>query len=718
MKKKNKEKGARFSKKSLEPLMMKYFAAAPKKLFNYKQIAKSLQVIKMSDKQLVNVVLSEMAAKGLILEISTGRFRLNKQSNLAVGILNRQRGGDVYLIPEDGSQEVYIPDHNLNRALDGDTVKVFVYAQRKRRGPEGEVTEVIKRSRQEFVGTLEVSSSFSFLVPSSKRMGYDIFIPKEQLKGGKNGQKAIVQITDWPERAKNPIGKVIEILGDVGNNETEMHAILAEYGLPYKYPTDVEQAAEKIDAGITEEEIAKRRDFRKTITFTIDPVDAKDFDDALSIKKVKNGLWEVGIHIADVTHYVTPETILEKEAYKRATSVYLVDRVVPMLPERLSNGICSLRPNEEKLCFSAVFTMDSEANIKEHWIGKTVIESDRRFTYEEAQAIIDGGEDDLKEEVLLMNSLAIKLRNSRFSDGSVNFERSEVKFEIDKNGKPLRVFFKEAKASNHLVEEFMLQANKTVAEFIGKVPKGSSKKAKTFVYRIHDQPQPDKFEAFKLFIRKFGYRIDAHNPSEISASLNQILTEVKGKSEQNLVETIAIRSMSKAVYSTHNIGHYGLSFPFYSHFTSPIRRYPDMMVHRLLERYLDGGSTVDEKKYEEMCEHSSVRETMAAQAERSSIKYKQVEFMSEHLGKDFEGVISGVTEWGLYVELSENKCEGMIPIRDLDDDYYNFDEANYRIVGRHHGTQYCLGDKLTIKVASANLEKKQLDFALVKKEKN
>lgn len=544
-------------------------------------------------------------------------------------------------------------------------------------------------------------------------MPYDIFIPLTKLNGAQNGDKAIAQITEWPKKSKNPVGQILDVLGKPGENNTEMHAILAEFDLPYHFPEKVNEAANQIPDGITKEEIALRRDFRTVPTFTIDPVDAKDFDDALSIRPLENGNWEVGVHIADVTHYVRKGSLIEEEAYNRATSVYLVDRVVPMLPEHLSNGICSLRPNEEKLCFSAVFEMDDHADVINTWIGKTIINSDRRFTYEEAQEIIETNEGDFKEEVLCLDRLAKQLRNRRFKKGAIDFERFEVKFEIDEKGKPTRVFFKESKDSNKLIEEFMLLANRRVAETIGRVSKGQS--AKTFVYRIHDQPNPDKLNTFNQFIRKFGYGIKTSSAKSISSSMNSLLHEVKGAPIQNLVETLAIRSMAKAEYSTHNIGHYGLNFDFYSHFTSPIRRYPDMMVHRLLEKYFSGSKSVNADKYEEYCLHSSEMEQKAANAERASIKYKQVEFMLEHVGQEFEGTISGVTEWGFYVELDENKCEGMVSIRELEDDFYEFDEENYCIVGRHHRKIYQLGDKVNILVAKANLVAKQLDFALADK---
>jgi ribonuclease R len=573
------------------------------------------------------------------------------------------------------------------------------------------VIEILERANDTFVGTLEVTKSYAFLITENRTLANDIFIPKDKLKGGKNGDKAVVKVVEWPEKAKNPIGQVIDILGAAGDNTTEMHAILAEFGLPYVYPASVERAADRIPDEIPEEEIAKREDFRKVTTFTIDPKDAKDFDDALSARKLDNGLWEVGVHIADVSHYVKEGGIIDKEAEKRATSVYLVDRTIPMLPERLCNLLCSLRPNEDKLAYSVIFTLNDKAEVIDSHIAHTLIHSDRRFTYEEAQAIIETGEGDYKEEVLALDKLAKKLREKRFANGAINFDRYEVRFEIDEKGKPISVYFKESKDANKLVEEFMLLANRTVAEKIGKVAKG--KKAKVFPYRIHDLPDPEKLENLSQFIARFGYKVrTSGTKSDISKSINGLLDNVHGKKEENLIETVSIRAMQKARYSTHNIGHYGLAFDYYTHFTSPIRRYPDLMVHRLLTKYLDGGRSVQEAKYEDLCEHSSLMEQTAASAERASIKYKQVEFMSERLGLVYDGVISGVTEWGLYVEINENKCEGMIPLRELDDDYYEFDEKNYCLRGRRNHRVYSLGDDITIKVARANIEKKQLDFTL------
>ncbi|MCU4156411.1 ribonuclease R [Carboxylicivirga sp. A043] len=715
MVKKKKKKPSRTDE--LRQLIQGLFYNNPKRTFNYKQVSSLLEVRKKTGRQKVQIILNELFESGYLTEVAAGKYKLLSRGSTLTGVVDMTASGSAYVVPDEENEggDIFIPRNNMNQALNGDHVKVFMHARRRHRQPEGEIIEILKRKRDTFVGVMQMNRGLAFLVVDDRVMSHDIFIPAKGLNGVKDGQKAIARIVEWPERAKNPIGEIVDVLGDAGDHHTEMHAILAEFNLPYRYPQEVIDEAETINAEITEEEIKQRRDFRNVTTFTIDPVDAKDFDDALSIQKLDNGRWEVGVHIADVTHYVQPKTLLEKEAYERATSVYLVDRVVPMLPERLSNFICSLRPHEEKLCFSAVFEMDDDANIHNSWFGRTVIYSDRRFTYEEAQEIIETGEGDLKDEILSLDKLAKQLRDKRFAEGSVGFERVEVRFNIDEKGKPLSVYFKESKDANKLIEEFMLLANKKVAQLIGnnELDKGRRGKAKTFVYRIHDVPNPDKFENFASFVRRFGYEAMPKGTESVSSSLNRLLTEVQGKGEQNMIETLAIRTMAKAVYSTHNIGHYGLAFKHYSHFTSPIRRYPDMMVHRLLQRYLDGGRSVNEETYEEMCEHSSDMEQRAADAERASIKYKQVEFMKDHLGEEFDGVISGVTEWGLYVEIIENKCEGMIPIRDLDDDFYTFDEDNYCIVGRKYNRKYQLGDKLKISIANANLEKKQLDFALV-----
>ncbi|MBN2661642.1 MAG: ribonuclease R [Tannerellaceae bacterium] len=710
-KKENKGSGKRMKKQAMVQAVMEAFQASSKESFNYKQISKILGLEAQVQKLMVVDILYDLAADDFISEIDRGRYRYNGIGTLAVGTFTRRSNGKNSFLPEDGGTPVAVAERNSGHAMNGDKVKVQLFAKRKGAEQEAEVIEIVESSEKTFVGKLQVAKGFAFLVTENRTLANDIFIPKEHLKDGKNGDKAIVRIIEWPEGAKNPLGEVVDILGVAGQNDAEMHAILAEFGLPYKYPESVEKAAEEISGDITDKDLAEREDFREVLTFTVDPKDAKDFDDALSYRTLPNGMVEVGVHIADVTHFVKPDGIIDKEAQSRATSVYLVDRTIPMLPERLSNGLCSLRPNEEKFCFSVVFEMAHDGTVKNSRICRTLIKSDRRFTYEEAQDIIEKGEGDCKEAILAMDALAKKLRAKRFKDGAIAFERYEVKFEIDEYGKPLSVYFKESKDANKMIEEFMLLANRTVAEFVGKVPESHKK---TFVYRIHDLPDPDKMENFAAFIRRFGYKLKTDGSKvEVSKGINHLLDEVQGKREENLIETVAIRAMAKAVYSTENVGHYGLAFDYYTHFTSPIRRYPDMMVHRLLERYLAGGRSVVKAKYEDMCEHCSAMEQVAANAERASTKYKQVEFMSDKLGMVFDGVISGVTEWGLYVELNENKCEGLVPVRDLDDDYYEFDDKNYCLIGRRKKRVYRLGDPITIKVAQANLERKQLDFAMV-----
>ncbi|WP_299578567.1 ribonuclease R [uncultured Sunxiuqinia sp.] len=715
-KKKNRKKKLKnlsnFNKPQLKKSILDIFYSDPQKTYNYKQLAGILGVKDQETKKLINVVLDELAENENLQQVQRGKFKVKSRGGYICGLVELQPQGFAHIISDEVDRPVLVSQRNLNHAMEGDKVKVYLYARRKKHQLEGEVSEIVERAKTTFVGTVERSKNFAFLVPVGK-VGFDLFIPAEKLNGAKDGQKAIAKITEWPQKAKNPFGEIIEVLGDVGDHQTEMHAILAEFDLPIRFPENVLKAAERIPEEITPEEIKNRRDMRDVVTFTIDPADAKDFDDALSVRKLDNGLWEVGIHIADVSHYVRPNTILDDEAYSRATSVYLVDRVVPMLPERLSNGVCSLRPDEDKLCYSAVFHLDDQANVSGQWFGRTVIHSNKRFSYEEAQEIIETGEGDLKDEVLTLQKLAVELRNSRFKHGSLAFDRVEVKFEIEEEtGKPLSVYFKESKESNKLIEEFMLLANQKVAEFIGKA-KGK-RPAKTFVYRIHDRPDPEKLENFNHFIQKFGYGIQTTSSRAIAKSMNNLMNNVKGKNEQNVIETLAIRSMAKAVYSTRNIGHYGLGFEYYSHFTSPIRRYPDIMVHRLLERYLDNGRSANAQKYEDMCHHSSEMESRAANAERSSIKYKQVEFMKDKIGEAFPGVISGITDWGIYVEL-ENKCEGMIPIRELGDDFYIFDEKNYCLVGKHSNKMYQLGENVKVEISRANLERKQLDFKLIEK---
>ncbi|HOO98747.1 MAG TPA: ribonuclease R [Bacteroidales bacterium] len=697
------------SKESIEQQIEIILAKNAGQGFNYKQISKRLNITDMSERQMVLDVLNNLAARGRVKEIYSGKFsRGDTVPGYVTGTVDMTRMGYGFITAPELEDDIFISANNLRTALHGDKVKVRLYAKRKGARPEGEVVEILERWRTTFVGTVEVMPNFAFLVPDNRNMPFDLFIPTSKLNGALQGQKAVAKVIDWNSKSKNPVAEIINILGDPGLHETEMHAILAEFELPAHFTEEVEKDAAGISAEITEADIKSRRDFRNTPTFTIDPSDARDFDDALSLRKLENGNLEVGVHIADVTHYVKPGLLTEEEARQRATSIYLVDRVVPMLPERLSNHICSLIPGEDKLTYAAVFEMNEKAEVLNEWFGRTIINSDRRFSYNEAQEIIDSGEGEMKEQILVLHAMAQKLRTRRFSAGAFYFEKIEVQFDLDESGKPLGIKFRDMGTANQLIEEFMLLANRRVAEFVGKKLKG-----KTFVYRVHDEPDSEKINNFSHFITRFGYKLQADDKIALPKAMNKLLNSVVGKKEQNIIETLALRSMARAVYSTDNIGHYGLAFKHYTHFTSPIRRYPDMMVHRLLTSYLAGEEPANKELTEKLCEHSSKMERLAAEAERASVKYKQVEYMSDKLGKPFEGVISGVTEWGIYVEIIENQCEGMISIRELGDDFYEYDEENYCIRGRTTGRVYTLGDRVTVEVVRADLQKKQLDYRFV-----
>jgi ribonuclease R len=713
--------------KTFSEKIVKILSQNANKPFNFKQICAILELTDTKSRNEIIKDLKILAAQKIIIESTPGSFLIKAISqDYFEGKIDMTSRRTAYFVSEELEEDVFIPTNNLNHALDKDLVKVYVYNRRKGRKPEGEVIEVLERHKEEFVGVIDIQKNFAFVSTANPKMYTDIFIPKDKYNGADNGDVVVVKIEDWPKKADSPFGSVIKVLGKPGEHNTEIHAILAEYGLPYDFPVEVEVFAQKIDTSIQESEIAKRRDMRNVLTFTIDPKDAKDFDDALSFQKLENGNFEIGIHIADVSHYLQEGTLLDDEAYQRATSVYLVDRVVPMLPEVLSNFACSLRPNEEKYTFSAIFEIDSKATVINQWFGRTVINSDQRFAYEEAQYLIENPDNNtipaeisltgtdykvpesIIEATLKLDELAKILRRNRLNNGAISFDKVEVKFNLDDKGEPEGVYFKISKDANHLIEEFMLLANRKVAEFIGK-------QKKTFIYRIHDEPNEDKLFAMQALISKFGYKIDLREKKGISKSLNQLMEDVNGKKEQNLIDTLAIRTMSKAKYSTDNIGHYGLAFDYYSHFTSPIRRYPDVMVHRLLQYYLDGGKSVNNDEYEEKCEHSSSMESLATSAERDSIKYMQIKYMQDHQNEEFLGVISGVTEWGIYVEIVSNKCEGMCRIREIKDDYYTFDDKQYALVGEISKNILQLGDEVFVKVKNADLVKKQLDFSFIRK---
>jgi ribonuclease R/exosome complex exonuclease DIS3/RRP44 len=720
--------------KDLTKNIFKILKEDTSKSYNYKQISSKLSIIDTDGKTQVIKRLAELTATQKIVEVARGKFQINQDRKYSIGTLDITSNGNGYFISDDYEDDIFIPNSNLGKGLHNDTVKAYVFKKRSGKKYEADVIEIIERSKTQFVGVLQKNKNFGFVVSDNNKMYADIFIPERKMNGAEDGDKVQATISDWPAKSKNPFGEITTVLGKPGEHNTEIHAILLEYDLPYEFPSEVEQEAANLPIKITREEIRKRRDMRQDLTFTIDPKDAKDFDDALSFKKLENGNFEIGIHIADVSHYLTPKTILDDEAFERATSVYLVDRVVPMLPEKLSNGVCSLRPHEEKLTFSAVFEINPKAQIVNEWFGRTVTYSDQRFAYEEAQSIIENCtlsaikpytmplevsildkeyevSPEIVEATLKLDELAKILRKKRMQQGAISFDRVEVKFNLDEAANPIGVFFKTSKDANKLIEEFMLLANRKVAEFIG-FSKGKATN-KTFIYRVHDEPDIEKLAALENIISKFGYKINTETKESTSESLNQLLSDVQGKAESNMIETLTIRSMSKAVYTTQNIGHYGLSFNYYSHFTSPIRRYPDVMTHRLLQHYLEGGDTPKAIKYEENCKHASKREELASKAERASIKYMQIKYMQDHNDEVFEGVITGVTEWGIYVEISTNKCEGMVRIRDIKSDFYSFDEQQFAIIGQNTKQMYQLGDAVNVQVKNADLERKHLDFNLI-----
>ncbi|MFC3563121.1 ribonuclease R [Pedobacter jamesrossensis] len=696
----------------LNQLVSDIFEKNSNQPLNYKQVSAKLNLNDQESRETILEVLKEGKGAGIYLEPEKGKFKLKELQNFIIGRVDMTADGSAYIVPEDEfEKDIFVAPRKLRNALHGDTVKAYVFAKKNGRKNDGEVVEIIKRAKSDFTGVIKISDRFAFVIADDKKMLHDIFVPLDDILGAKNGQRVLVSLTDWPEGAKNPIGTVKHVLGDQGENNTEMNAILAQYGFPLSFPPQVEKEANAIPEEISADEISKRKDFRSVLTFTIDPADAKDFDDAISYQKLPNGNHEIGVHIADVSHYVIQGTDLDKEAYSRATSVYLVDRVIPMLPERLSNGVCSLRPHEDKLCFAAVFELDEHANIVSEWFGRTVIHSDRRFSYEEAQEVIENKAGDYATEILKLNELAYILRDRKFKNGAISFESTEVKFKLDENGKPIGVYVKERKDAHKLIEDYMLLANRKVAEFVAKKQKGEKKL--TFVYRVHDSPNMETLNTFATFASRFGYKINTKSDKEIAKSLNHLMADVEGKKEQNILTSLAIRSMAKAIYTTKKTSHYGLAFEYYTHFTSPIRRYPDVMAHRLLQTYLDGGKSADAEFYEVASAHSSAMEKRAAEAERASIKYKQAEYLENNIGEDYKGIISGVTEWGMYVEIEENKCEGMIRLRDISDDFYVLDEKNYCIIGQRKKKKYQLGDEVMIRVKKVDLAKRQIDFSLI-----
>jgi ribonuclease R len=699
-------------KQVLTQLVLNVFEQNGNQQLNYKQVSAKLNILDPASKAVILEILKDEAFKQTLKEVAPGAFKLLELKTFIEGKVDLTNDGSAFIITDDEAEtDIFVAPRKLRNALNGDWVKVYVYAKSKGKRKEGEVIEIIKRHKMEFTGIVKLSERFAFFIPDDRKMMHDIFIPLNELNGAKNGEKAVALITDWPADAKNPIGSIKHVLGKQGENDTEMNAILAEYGFPLSFPAEVEHEANAISDVISNEEIAKRRDFRDVLTFTIDPFDAKDFDDALSFKYLENGNYEVSVHIADVSHYIIPDSALDKEAYERGTSVYLVDRVIPMLPERLSNVLCSLRPNEDKLCFSAVFELDADARIVTEWFGKTVIHSNKRFAYEDVQTIIEDQAGEFLNEINLLNKLAYILRDRKFKNGAISFETKEVKFILDEHGKPTGVYVKERKDAHKLIEDFMLLANRKVAEYVAKL--GTGKQKYTFVYREHDSPKTESLQNFAQFAARFGYKISTKSDKETAKSLNFLMEDVEGKKEQNVLTQLAIRSMAKAIYTTKKTSHYGLAFEYYTHFTSPIRRYPDVMVHRLLQHYLHHGQSANAEHYEALCVHSSQMEKKAADAERASVKYKQAEFLTEQIGSIFTGIISGVTEWGMYVEIIENKCEGMIRLRDISDDFYTLDEKNYAIIGQRKKKRYQLGDEVKIKVKTVDLTKKQIDFTLI-----